>query len=66
MNKFHEIYLDLEKAILEKKYQPGQLLPSENELTKEYSVSRETIRKALVLLLESGYIQKNKEKALSF
>ncbi|MEG1370681.1 MAG: GntR family transcriptional regulator, partial [Carnobacterium sp.] len=35
MNKFHEIYLDLEKAILEKKYQPGQLLPSENELTKE-------------------------------
>ena len=62
MNKFHEIYLDLEKAILEKKYQPGQLLPSENELTKEYSVSRETIRKALVLLLESGYIQKKQGK----
>ena len=58
VNKFNDIYLDLEYAILNQDYQPGDLLPSENVLAKNYNVSRETIRKALVLLLESGYIQK--------
>ncbi|MDN6626120.1 MAG: trehalose operon repressor [Pisciglobus halotolerans] len=58
MNKFNDIYLDLESAILNQDYQSGDLLPSENDLAKSYNVSRETIRKALVLLLESGYIQK--------
>ena len=38
------------------------MLPSENELTKKYNVSRETIRKALTLLLENGYIQKKQGK----
>lgn len=62
MNKFNEIYLDLEAAILNQRYKPGDLLPSENTLAATYSVSRETIRKALVLLLESGYIQKQQGK----
>lgn len=62
MNKFHEIYLDLETAILNQQYKHGELLPSENDLAKSYSVSRETIRKALVLLLENGYIQKKQGK----
>lgn len=62
MNKFNEIYLDLEAAILNKEFKPGDLLPSENKLATSYSVSRETIRKALVLLLESGYIQKQQGK----
>ena len=34
------------------------MLPSENDLAREYGVSRETIRKALLLLLENGYIHK--------
>lgn len=62
MNKFNEIYLDLEAAILNKQFKPGDLLPSENNLARNYDVSRETIRKALVLLLESGYIQKQQGK----
>lgn len=62
MNKFYEIYLDLEKAILNQTYHAGTLLPSENDLAKVYHVSRETIRKALVLLLENGYIQKKQGK----
>ncbi|MFL2101236.1 trehalose operon repressor [Desemzia sp. FAM 23991] len=62
MNKFHEIYLDLEADILNQRYKPGELLPSENKLAVNYNVSRETIRKALVLLLESGYIQKQQGK----
>lgn len=58
MSKFNEIFLDLEAAILKQRFISGDLLPSENELVKTYNVSRETIRKALNLLLEKGYIQK--------
>lgn len=37
-------------------------LSSENEMMKEYNVSRDTIRKALNLLESNGYIQKVKGK----
>jgi GntR family trehalose operon transcriptional repressor len=62
LNKFHDIFLELEKGILEGVYQPGSLLPSENQLVEQYSVSRETIRKALNLLINAGYIQKKQGK----
>lgn len=38
------------------------MLPSENQLIQIYGVSRETIRKALNLLKNSGYIQKKQGK----
>lgn len=62
MNKFNEIFLDLEKRILAGEYPPQSLLPSENQLIKIYGVSRETIRKALTLLTNAGYIQKKQGK----
>lgn len=62
MNKFNEIFLDLEKRIVENEYPPGTLLPSESQLIQIYGVSRETIRKALNLLTNSGYIQKKQGK----
>lgn len=62
MNKFREIFLDLEQKILNKEYPPQTLLPSENQLIKMYGVSRETIRKALNLLKDTGYIQKKQGK----
>ncbi|MHC5247283.1 trehalose operon repressor [Enterococcus sp. HY326] len=62
MNKFNEIFLDLEKKILAGDYPPQSLLPSENQLIKIYGVSRETIRKALTLLTNAGYIQKKQGK----
>ncbi|MGX7174196.1 trehalose operon repressor [Enterococcus ratti] len=62
MNKFNEIFLDLEKKILDKQYPPHTLLPSENQLIQIYGVSRETIRKALNLLTTEGYIQKKQGK----
>ena len=34
MNKFNEIFLDLEQKILAKEYPPHSLLPSENQLIK--------------------------------
>lgn len=62
MNKFNEIFLDLEQKILTNDYPAHTLLPSENQLIKIYGVSRETIRKALNLLLNAGYIQKKQGK----
>ena len=58
MNKFFKIYLELREQIENKEYKANSILPSENELAKKYNVSRETIRKALLLLLENGYIHK--------
>lgn len=62
MNKFKEIFLDLEEKILNNEYPPHTLLPSENQLIKMYGVSRETIRKALNLLTNAGYIHKKQGK----
>ena len=36
MNKFKEIFLDLEQKILANEYPPHSLLPSENQLIKTY------------------------------
>lgn len=62
MNRYLEIFTDLKQQIIEETYPAHSLLPSENQLAAHYKVSRETIRKALVLLLENGYIQKKQGK----
>ena len=62
INKFYDIYLDLKMKIETYHYQTGSLLPSEKTLADVYKVSRETIRKALTMLLEEGYIQKKQGK----
>src|SRR5699024_8832131 len=62
MQKFMEIYRRLKEKIQSGDYCPGDILPSENELTEQFGVSRGTVRKALALLLEKGYIQKMKGK----
>ncbi|WP_025730264.1 trehalose operon repressor [Heyndrickxia ginsengihumi] len=61
-NKFVAIYQDLADKIQSHQYPVGSLLPSEKELSGTYHVSRETIRKALNLLSQNGYIQKVRGK----
>lgn len=61
-NKFLAIYNDLLLQIRKGIFQPNDKLPSEHELSQQYETSRETIRKALNLLSEHGYIQKIKGK----
>jgi len=61
-NKFLTIYNDLSLQIRKGVFQPNDLLPSEHDLSEQYKTSRETIRKALNLLSEHGYIQKIKGK----
>lgn len=62
MNKFQEIAADLEHLIVTEHYPARSLLPSENQLMNQYGVSRETVRKALNLLITGGFIQKKQGK----
>ncbi|WP_200416551.1 trehalose operon repressor [Virgibacillus salexigens] len=60
--KYITIYNDLAKKIKSDRLQVDDLLPSENELTEQYQTSRETIRKALNLLAQNGFIHKVRGK----
>ena len=57
MKKYQHIYQILKEQIVEEKYLVGDFLPSENDLKEYYQVSRDTIRKALKLLQEEGFIE---------
>lgn len=54
--KYYDIMEDLRKQILSGDIKPGERLPSENELSLRFDVSRQTVRKALQILQNEGYI----------
>lgn len=61
-NKYQIIFNTIVDQIKSGAIPPNSLLPSENELKEQYDTSRETIRKALNLLAQNGYIQKVRGK----
>ena len=58
--KYQFIANKLKNQIEEGHYQYGEAIPSENELTKLYDVSRHTIREAISLLVKDRYVRKEK------
>lgn len=54
--KYKLIVEQMEKEIIEGKYPSNSKLPTEEELMKKFEVSRNTIRKAIEILVEYGYI----------
>ncbi|NLN97301.1 MAG: GntR family transcriptional regulator, partial [Eubacteriaceae bacterium] len=54
--KYLHIAETLRIKILSKFWKPGDMLPSENALSQEYKVSRMTIRKAIEILSNEGYV----------
>ena len=62
MAKYIQIYRDILNKIKVGDYEIGTCLPTEKELSEMYACSRDTIRKALNILLQNGYIQKIKGK----
>ena len=58
MLKYQRIHTDLKRQIQQGFYKSGDLLPSENDLCKKYSITRTTSRKALDELLKEGFIKK--------
>lgn len=61
-NIYLQIYNDYSEKIQNGRLAPGSKLPSENDFTAEYGTSRETVRKALNLLAQNGYIHKVRGK----
>ena len=55
--KFNEIYSDLKNKIETQEYPFNSLIPIEFELIKMYDCSRNTIRRAINVLIEKGYVQ---------
>lgn len=61
---YSEIYRSLRERIVEGKHPVGSLLPSEQNLSKEFSCSRMTVRKAISLLANEGLVQSIKGKGV--
>ena len=62
MRKYDAIYQDLKEKIEAEIYATGSLLPSESALQDMYQASRDTVRNALRLLKDDGFIQSQKGK----
>lgn len=56
-SKFETIYKDLKEKIEEQQYLYQELLPSENTMVEIYGCSRNTIRRAVKVLADEGYVQ---------
>lgn len=55
-HKYIELYSKIRDDILLKIYPPNTLLPTENELMEKYQAGRNTVRRALSMLQDEGYI----------
>jgi GntR family transcriptional regulator len=53
---YQQIKESIKSRIMDGVYQPSQRIPSESELMKEFEVSRLTIRQAVGLLVQEGYL----------
>ncbi len=57
---YQDIYRDILNKISDSTFEAGERLPGELELSKLYSCSRATIRKALSILEREGYVYKKR------
>ena len=55
--KYFSLMEQLRNDIVSGAIRPGEKLPSENELSQKYSLSRHTVRKALGILEQDGYVE---------
>lgn len=65
MNKalYIKIYEDLKNEIKSNSLLPGDTIPSESQLRDIYKCSRDTVRKATLLLEQKNYIKKSRGKS---
>lgn len=58
LTKYEEIARTIKAEIMNGEYQIGTPLPTEEQLTKQYNVSRQTIRRMMDLLVDEGLIER--------
>ena len=51
------VYKQLKRKILDSEYEIGELLPPEPVLEKMFAVSRTTVRRAVELLMQEGFVR---------
>ncbi|MGB9885651.1 MAG: GntR family transcriptional regulator [Moorellales bacterium] len=54
---YYQIAQEIEDKIRRGELRPGDMIPSEAQLCREYRVSRMTVRRGLELLAEAGYLE---------
>jgi len=54
--KYLSFYNEVKRKIISKEYLEGNMLPSESQFMAKYSISRITVRNALALLEQEGYV----------
>ncbi len=57
---YHQVHLTIRQRIQDGVYPPGSTMPTEQELTGQFGVSRITIRRALGALTEEGLIRRER------
>lgn len=57
VSKYYLLMEQIKGEILSGQIQPGEKLPSENQYAELYSMSRHTVRKALAILEQQGYVE---------
>lgn len=58
----HQLYCHIKKCIEEGEYHPNQIIPSEDEMQRMFSVSQITVRRAIADLQHDGYLRKYRGK----
>lgn len=58
--KYQEISDDIRSQIVSHHYQIGKMIPTELQLQKAYQVSRHTVREAISILVNEGYLKREK------
>jgi len=53
---YYQIKQALRKKIMTRQFEPGEKIPSENELTVEFGVNRLTVRHAISQLVQEGFL----------
>ncbi|QIA08332.1 GntR family transcriptional regulator [Draconibacterium halophilum] len=56
--KYLNVQIHLKQQIQQGTYNPGDFIPSENQLCKQFSITRTTARKALDELIKEGFIER--------
>lgn len=57
---YHQLYEILHEKLINQNWNPGDMLPPENEFIEQYNVSRITVRRVLDMLVKEGLVYRQR------
>jgi len=57
---YYQIKQTIKNWIISREFNPGDKIPSENQLSKKFNVTRLTVRQALAQLVQEGFVTSRK------